>query len=665
MTQLCLNMIVRNESARIIRCLESVAPYISSWVITDTGSTDDTPKIIKQFFKDRKTPGHMHYAPFLNWAQARNSALLAAGATRLRGDYLLLCDADMELVVKDKDWLRGLDGISYDMMQHGSGLIYANRRLLRSDQRCKYLGVTHEYLDAAAAGMIEGAWFIDHADGGNRDGKFKRDIELLLDGLKTEPDNSRYWFYLGQSYRDLGQPAEAAAAYKKCVELGGWDEQVWNAQLNYATALKDTGDESGFIREMLIAHNMRPSRAETLYDLAKFYRVKGMNAASTVFSEAALQIPLGKDLLFVNAYAHTVGPREEFAVTAFYDPAKRARAFDMCDGLATDPNVSPGTRQQARSNLFHYVQPLHALMQTSLHRIPFVPPDGYTPMNPSVALIGERIMVIVRSVNYTITDTGHYAIKSGDGSINAENPIHTRNYLLNLNTKFEVEGWGEITYDWPEPPEYNLVRGFEDMRLFKYGNMLHFSANIRELNKEGWCDQYVGTISPDGVAQNIRRMSSPGEVLYTPPQRQHEKNWMPITVDRGVSNGPHFMYRLGHVIDTLGCTVSIHRPDYDVGQVNGGSQVIRFGSEYLAVVHEAFYMEGGQRYYVHRFAQLDREFKLLKLSKPFVFFDRQIEFAAGLAWHPDHGRLMISFGVRDREAWIATVTAKDVKGLFA
>ena len=40
--RLCLNMIVRDESAVIERCLASVRPHVDHWVIVDTGSVDDT-----------------------------------------------------------------------------------------------------------------------------------------------------------------------------------------------------------------------------------------------------------------------------------------------------------------------------------------------------------------------------------------------------------------------------------------------------------------------------------------------------------------------------------------------------------------------------------------------------------------------------------------------
>ena len=95
--RLCLNMIVKNETANLDRCLRALAPYVSCWVIGDTGSTDGTQEFIKAFFAERDVPGEIHEFPFVNFEQARNAALDCAYASPLAYDYLLLADADMEL----------------------------------------------------------------------------------------------------------------------------------------------------------------------------------------------------------------------------------------------------------------------------------------------------------------------------------------------------------------------------------------------------------------------------------------------------------------------------------------------------------------------------------------------------------------------------------------
>jgi hypothetical protein len=66
---LCLNMIVKNETANLDRCLTAVAPYISCWIIGDTGSTDGTREFIRSFFAARNIPGELFSLPFVNFAQ--------------------------------------------------------------------------------------------------------------------------------------------------------------------------------------------------------------------------------------------------------------------------------------------------------------------------------------------------------------------------------------------------------------------------------------------------------------------------------------------------------------------------------------------------------------------------------------------------------------------
>lgn len=45
--KICLNMIVKDEEKVILRLLNSVYKFIDCYQIVDTGSTDNTKKIIK------------------------------------------------------------------------------------------------------------------------------------------------------------------------------------------------------------------------------------------------------------------------------------------------------------------------------------------------------------------------------------------------------------------------------------------------------------------------------------------------------------------------------------------------------------------------------------------------------------------------------------------
>src|SRR5579862_9029896 len=94
MGSICLNMIVKNESKVIQRCLETVKKIIDQWVIVDTGSTDGTQNIVRKCLKE--VPGALYERPWVNFAVNRNEALHLA---RNRADYILFIDADEKLEI--------------------------------------------------------------------------------------------------------------------------------------------------------------------------------------------------------------------------------------------------------------------------------------------------------------------------------------------------------------------------------------------------------------------------------------------------------------------------------------------------------------------------------------------------------------------------------------
>lgn len=357
---ICLNMIVKNEMANLERCLGAVAPWLSTWVIGDTGSTDGTQDFINAFFAGRGIPGELHDLPFNNFSQARNDALARAYATPMAYDYLLLADADMELVVDDAGFRRKLEAPGYELLQR-AGMSYWNPRIVRRDAGARYHGVTHEFIEIRGdTRRLGGVWFRDHASGANRADKFDRDIRLLTEALAEDPDNRRHMFYLAQSYRDAGRLAEAIETYARRAAMGGWDEEAWYARLQEARCLLHLGDERGFICQALAAYSQRPHRAEPLYDLARYHREHGRNEAAAMFAEQGLALAHpNDDKLFIEDYVYEWGLREEFSIAANYspDPARKTRGAAACNRLAQSPAIPAKVRALAQSNLRFYPKP--------------------------------------------------------------------------------------------------------------------------------------------------------------------------------------------------------------------------------------------------------------------------------------------------------------------
>ena len=143
MAKICLNMIVKNESGIIERCLASVLPWIDCYVICDTGSTDATPEVIRTFFARHGVPGEIHAIDFVHFEYARNRALELCRAAPLAFDYILLTDADMEA---RRGRGRGQAGLacacllhaaieSIDLLQHAHAPAGSGRTLCRRDAR--------------------------------------------------------------------------------------------------------------------------------------------------------------------------------------------------------------------------------------------------------------------------------------------------------------------------------------------------------------------------------------------------------------------------------------------------------------------------------------------------------------------------------------------------
>jgi glycosyltransferase involved in cell wall biosynthesis len=656
-------MIVKNEGARIGRALRSVLPHVKAVAILDTGSTDDTKEVIERMCQQYRVHYVIAEGEFVNYSQARNDAFKLAkefNKDMAWCQFALLMDADMELVVNNEKPFFDLNAraVSYNMTQKGGAISYFNRRLinLQVGKDEPYVGVTHEYIDLECNGSIDAAdiYFADHGDGANRPGKYERDARLLEQGLIDEPHNSRYMFYLGNTYHEAGQHEKAVAAYDKHIAADGWDEEVHQSKMFRAKSLRELKDISGFVTGMLDAYQFRPRRAEPLYELARHYRETGPTALALMFAKHGMNIPRPNDLLFVNDYVYAHGLRYEYAVAGYYDDKERNAAFQMTDDLSLDPTLNDADRWSCRSNLWWFLKPLSEYCPSfSDKKIEFTPPVGYTAMNPSVVIHEGEILCNIRTVNYKIDEHGRYMIGPKECH---DAPIDTRNFIAELDDGLSVVACREV--DWVREPVWEMVTGLEDIRLQSHANELWFNACVREQCATGTCQQWEGRLIRDGFRWRVVNARSMTD------QHAVEKNWMPI---QGLNS---YVYRLDKIAQTKSrpgfldgdeVIIEKHEAKVRVGDISGGSQAIPFRSGWLMVVHEASVDPcNGKRTYWHRFAWLNHDFELRRLSLPFVFLDKQIEFCAGLAYHPNGDDLILSYGIRDAEAHLGTVKVEEV-----
>ncbi|MCI5129967.1 MAG: glycosyltransferase, partial [Candidatus Electrothrix sp. EH2] len=74
-TNICLNMIVKNETPVLGRLFASVKNIIDYYVIADTGSTDGTPEFIAREMERYGISGEVLCHDWVNYGHNRNLAL--------------------------------------------------------------------------------------------------------------------------------------------------------------------------------------------------------------------------------------------------------------------------------------------------------------------------------------------------------------------------------------------------------------------------------------------------------------------------------------------------------------------------------------------------------------------------------------------------------------
>ncbi|MBK8994706.1 MAG: glycosyltransferase [Myxococcales bacterium] len=349
----CLNMIVKNEARVLKRCLDSVRPFVQSWVIVDTGSTDGTQELVRRLLAD--LPGELHERPWRDFGHNRSEALELA---RGRADYTLIIDAD-EILIPDPGFrMPELTADEY-LTLHAAGespTRFFLPQLVRSALPWMYRGVLHEAIYCEVPHTSEKLHgllckgFFDGARNADPQAKYRSDARVLEEALKTEPDNARYVFYLAQSHRDAGDLEAAIEAYARRASMGGWAEEVFYSLLQLGLLLEKQGDpfepaQAAYLR----AYQFRPTRAEPLCELARHHREAKDYALAHLFASQARRIPRPDDVLFLDESVYAWRALDEYAIAAYYVGEHR-ESLAACERLLAEGKLPERQRERVEKN---------------------------------------------------------------------------------------------------------------------------------------------------------------------------------------------------------------------------------------------------------------------------------------------------------------------------
>lgn len=354
---ICLNMIVKDETHVITRCLDSVRDIIDYWVIADTGSTDGTQALISDYFHKHGIKGELHEHPWKNFGHNRS---LASKAAHKKADYILFMDADDILIRENNAEFTALSD-SHMLPYNRGSFVYLNKNLVSGDYLWQWQGVLHEFVYCTEKQdepkNLDIGWIMQSTTEGSRSkviDKYRRDAKILEEALVEEPDNTRYQFYLAQSYRDAGELVKSLAAYQKRVEMAGWEEEVYCALIEMAR-LKSLLDYTAIevLESYLQAYRYRPHRLEGIYGAIQYCREHHYYALGYQLANNHLQKTLtlpNDDLLFVNKEVYIWQLHDEISICAS-QIGKHQEAKVLLENLLEIESIPDWQRERLNSNL--------------------------------------------------------------------------------------------------------------------------------------------------------------------------------------------------------------------------------------------------------------------------------------------------------------------------
>lgn len=285
---ICLNMIVKNESQVICETLNNLCSYInfSYWVICDTGSTDNTKELIKDFFKEKNIKGELVEHVWKDFGHNRSEALKSAYN---KTDLIFIFDADDKIV--GNLVLPNIYHCDKYLFKFGNDFVYTRPLLFNNRKRWRFEGVLHEYLtnidEVFGESTIEGDYYLISGKTGHRSqnpNKYIEDAKILKKAHYDELEKNyalscRYAFYCAQSYKDSGPKYidNSIKWYKKCLDFNMWQQEKFYSSFTIGDLYMLKNDPENALKYWYKSIEYDPERIEGIVNAANYLRNNGQN----------------------------------------------------------------------------------------------------------------------------------------------------------------------------------------------------------------------------------------------------------------------------------------------------------------------------------------------------------------------------------------------------
>jgi len=610
-------IMIKNESAIIKRCINRAILIADAICISDTGSTDNTLKILEEeIITHSLIPIKICNHEWVNFGHNRTLSFNSAQeycnilGWNPEDTYGLLLDADMNLEVKQTFQKNNLVENGYNIMQRTKSLEYYNTRFVKMSYPWKCVGVTHEYWDGTKTEKLETIYINDIGDGGCKTDKFDRDERLLKEGLEKDPENSRYMFYLAQTLKNQTKIDEAIEMYKRRIKAGGWYEEVWYSMYQISCLYFEKNNLIDMEYWGLKAYEYNKNRSENIYYLCRCFRIKSQYFKAWHYLKLGKSIPKGKEVLFIeNAVYEHLFDYEKTLLNYYVQPDSNNNMFDI---ITYHNNISENTY----SNLKFYVKPIK---NKNVRTLNFKNVDDFFPSSTSILKTNDTYLLNIRYVNYRIQSNGTY-VMSKNGKLNRDNDVITRNFSMIVDKKFNpLSCMNEMIPNFL-PTKNSNIKGLEDIRLFQDGQQTKFIAASKEYSHDGKIRQIIG------IYDYTRSVIS--DCISIKTSASCEKNWIPLPTSNTFIYmwHPYQIYKQNE--DTISIIKKQDTPRF-FRHIRGSSNVVEYKNKLYTLTHNVIYST--PRKYYHQLVCLNNNTYLIECyTYPFYFINNAIEYCLGI-----------------------------------
>ena len=350
MGKLALNFICKDETPVIQNMLESAKDIVDLIVVNDTGSTDGTQQMIKDFGEKYNIPTYVFERPFDDFESSRNHAMqklrdvvkeLNWNPEQVHGFWF---DCDETLVIDSKFNKAQFTKDLYMINTYIGQMKYTRNTFFKVSKPFRWYGPVHEFIVCDEQNITSGLAENIHVDVKMTGNSWLGDIaekyashsyklEAYINKNRQDP---RWIFYTAQSWHDAASIKDnreenderlrrSMKYYRERVSrTDGYAEEIFYAQYRIGTIMRIL-DEPWHLThmELLKAYQIDPLRGESIKVIIDHYLQMGEWNMAYLYSKFAKTTFHGKNpyptrLLFVDEATYVWKFAEAHAAASFY-----------------------------------------------------------------------------------------------------------------------------------------------------------------------------------------------------------------------------------------------------------------------------------------------------------------------------------------------------------